>query len=452
MDLYEQWQQLESKEQWKLYNSIGVKMFSTGAIIRIIVTTYTGELAAVWYQQLAAIFTILAAIIIHSLDYYQTRGRNCVVFLIFQIYQLINLLYAMNRPEQFGPIMLFSAVMCITVEVSWFYNRWVTLLIVNKHFFIWLFAWKVYLGVDTSWWSLFAFPTSGYILYMNIMLWGNHSFFTAMSYERFVAQKSAEHRGEFIEGILRSVRTGLVVLDDKLEVQLANAALLDLFAIKHNSDLQTRLKALQYTDNPKTKTLLEDAEMLYKDSSEVTADLGLTQIEGKSLEWKATKVNLSSQDLLILVCSDVTDLIAIQKIAKDESAAKTVLLRTVTHELRTPLNAVINLATDLIEREDGSAEVKNQLSILRTSGQLMLFVTNDLLDFSQLMAGKLRLHYESFEVRKLVAEITSLLRFQAEKKDLHLVVSVCGRTPQTVYSDPNRFAQVLLNLCSNALK
>ena len=74
-----------------------------------------------------------------------------VIFLIFQIYQFINLLYAMNRPGQFGPIMLFSAVMCITVEVSWFYNRWVTLLIVNKHFFTWLFAWKVYLGDETSW-------------------------------------------------------------------------------------------------------------------------------------------------------------------------------------------------------------------------------------------------------------------------------------------------------------
>jgi len=452
MDLYEQWRQLESKEQWKLYNSIGVKMFCAGSLIRILVTTYTGELASVWYQQLAALFTMLAPLIIHTLNYYQTRGRNYVIFLIFQIYQFINLLYAMNRPGQFGPIMLFSAVMCITVEVSWFYNRWVTLLIVNKHFFTWLFAWKVYLGDETSWWSLLAFPTSGYILYMNMMLWGNHSFFTAMSYERFLSQKSAEHRGEFIEGILRSIRTGLVVLDNKLQVQLANNALLELFAIKQSSELQLHLAGFRYTDSTKTVSMLEDAALLFKEPAEAAADLGVTLVEGKSLEWKATKVKLSSQDLLILVCSDVTDYITLQKVAKDESAAKTVLLRTVTHELRTPLNAVINVATDLIDREDGSAEIKNKLSILRTSGQLMLFVTNDLLDFSQLMAGKLRLHYESFEIRKLVAEITSLLRFQAEKKDLHLVVSVCGRTPHTVYSDPNRFAQVVLNLCSNALK
>ena len=452
MDLYAQWKQLESKEQWKLYNSTAVRMFSTGSVIRILVTAYSGELSTIWYQQLAALFTISAPLIVHLMNYYQTRGRNYVIFLIFQIYQFINLLYAINRPGQFGPIMLFSAVMCITAEVSWFYNRWVTLLIVNKHFFAWLVAWKMYMGQDTSWWSIIAFPTSGYMLYMNMMVWGNHGFFTAMSYERFVAQKSAEHRGEFIEGILRSVRTGLVVLDHKLQVQLANNALMELLHIQHSTDLQQGLLNLSYSDSDKSLNLIQNAAKLFTESSEKTADLGLTQVENRSLEWKATRVKLSSQDLLILVCSDVTDYIHIQKVAKDENAAKTVLLRTVTHELRTPLNAVINVATELIESKDSTPEMKNQLSILRTSGQLMLFVTNDLLDFSQLITGKLRLHYESFEIRKLISEIASLLQFQAEKKDLHLVVSVCGRTPQTVYSDPNRFAQVVLNLCSNALK
>ena len=419
MDLYEQWKQLESKEQWKLYNSTVLKMICTGSIIRILFTAFNGELASSFSMQVAAVFTMTAPIVIHALNFVQSRGRNYVIFLIFQVYQFLNVLYAVSKnTDQFGPILLFSTVMCITLEVSWFYNRWVTLLVVNKHFFVWLFAWKDIIKSDTSWWSILTFPTIGYILYMNMMVWGNHGFFTTMSYERFLAQRSAEQRWEFIESIVRSVQTGIIVLNAKLQVQLVNNSLMELLALREAVEVLPKLQGLVYGEETKAAggRLMQDVERLALDSSELSIDLGLTQVETRVLDWKATKVHLSHEELLILTCSDITDYIRLQRVAKDENAAKTVLLRTVTHELRTPLNAVINVATDLIEKEDVPVDMKNQLSILRTSGQLMLFVTNDLLDFSQLMAGKLRLHFESFEIRKLVAEVTSLLHFQAEKK------------------------------------
>ncbi|RZU47071.1 hypothetical protein EV700_1462 [Fluviicoccus keumensis] len=137
--------------------------------------------------------------------------------------------------------------------------------------------------------------------------------------------------------------------------------------------------------------------------------------------------------------------------AKAESAAKSEFLARMSHEIRTPLNAMLGVSQLMIGREHDPAR-QEQLDILRSSGEQLLNIVNDILDYSKITAGKLELERLPFHLPSLLKETADLFAMQARQKELAFHTRYDPALPEWVLGDPTRFRQILFNLLGNAVK
>lgn len=124
---------------------------------------------------------------------------------------------------------------------------------------------------------------------------------------------------------------------------------------------------------------------------------------------------------------------------------------TISHELRTPLNGILGMAGLLL---DGnlSASQDCYVKAIRQSGEDLLTLINDLLDFSRLEAGRIELEEEPTNLRIIVEAVTELLAPRCAQKDLDIASFVDPAVPQTVFADEGRIKQVIFNILGNAVK
>ena len=143
---------------------------------------------------------------------------------------------------------------------------------------------------------------------------------------------------------------------------------------------------------------------------------------------------------------------AAEKEAHAATQAKTDFLANMSHEIRTPLTAIIGFAESI---RDDNLNQKQQTSFVDTiirSGQHLLHVINEILDLSKIEANKLSIESIPVDLFKLVYEVQSVFEIKARSKGLEFSVNYHLPLPKTFTSDVTRLKQVLLNLCSNALK
>lgn len=133
------------------------------------------------------------------------------------------------------------------------------------------------------------------------------------------------------------------------------------------------------------------------------------------------------------------------------SEAKSKFLATMSHEVRTPLNGILGIV-EIMKDAELSEVQKDYVETIKYSGEALLAILNDILDYSKIEAGKFQFEYVDFSIERLTNSVTMLMRSRAEEKGLKIKYQIDPDLPLFLNSDPTRLRQILLNLIGNAIK
>ncbi|HEU5048266.1 MAG TPA: ATP-binding protein [Rickettsiales bacterium] len=138
--------------------------------------------------------------------------------------------------------------------------------------------------------------------------------------------------------------------------------------------------------------------------------------------------------------------------AEAANMAKTEFLANMSHEIRTPMNVVIGLSNILASSEPLTEKQQEYISTLQTSANSLLELINDLLDVAKIEAQTIELEQVSFSMAQLIEEVVSMISMRAQEKHLEFSSDDKSVQGRTFIGDSARIRQIILNLCSNAVK
>jgi signal transduction histidine kinase/CheY-like chemotaxis protein len=242
----------------------------------------------------------------------------------------------------------------------------------------------------------------------------------------------------------------LIVRRDGMLIVYANQAYAALFGAGEQDLVGSKMLLPQLASRP--FVLLEGGARSF--------DECLATYEGERwISWIETAVpGPDGRTLIQRVGRDISARIAgedalVEARARAEAAneAKSRFLATVSHEFRTPLNGILGMA-DLLTDTGPDAEQATYVAALRTSGEALLALVDDILDFAKVEAGKLELVEEPFDPVQLVETATELMAPRAQAKGIELAAHIAPDLPARLVGDRDRLRQILLNLVGNAVK
>ncbi|OFX28100.1 MAG: hypothetical protein A2033_11965 [Bacteroidetes bacterium GWA2_31_9] len=178
----------------------------------------------------------------------------------------------------------------------------------------------------------------------------------------------------------------------------------------------------------------------------------------KYIQVSVFPINIDNKLMLGYISRDITKqkeyeekLKLSMNLAEDANQAKSKFLANISHEIRTPMNGILGFTEVLIDMERDSKKTE-MLSLIKTSGETLLKLINDILDLSKIEAGKVSIINKEFNLSDLIESVVDSFKIVAESKNLTLRYNNIDDFTSNVIGDPLRIKQVLVNLVSNAIK
>ncbi len=178
-----------------------------------------------------------------------------------------------------------------------------------------------------------------------------------------------------------------------------------------------------------------------------------TKSEDKLL-WYTQDLELAKLDLeqqKLKLEETVTELGKAKNIAESATRAKSEFLANMSHEIRTPMNAILGFA-DMVGESIEDVRLKGYVDAIKSSGNNLLMLINDILDLSKIEAGRIDLNIEPVDLKALVVEVRSIFLLKAQEKGLKFAFHADANIPERLMLDQIRIRQILFNLIGNSIK
>jgi PAS domain S-box-containing protein len=276
------------------------------------------------------------------------------------------------------------------------------------------------------------------------------------------ALRRAAAQAHELQSILDTATDGVVVIEPDGRIVAANRSAEALFGYD-TAELMARRFAELFAPTSRTTALeylsgLVEGGSLVNGGREVTGQVR----QGGALPLVMTLGRIADGSARICaVFRDVTpwkktqsDLVAAREAAERASAAKSDFLAKVSHEIRTPLNSIIGFSEVMLEERFGpigNERYRDYLKDIRSSGEHVVALLNDLLDLAKIEAGKLELAFASLNLNEVVQGCVALMQPQANRERIIIRTSL-SPTLRPVVADARSVRQIVLNLLSNSIK
>lgn len=241
----------------------------------------------------------------------------------------------------------------------------------------------------------------------------------------------------------------------------------DLFNVRDNTpqNLESFYKLVHIEDREKiqkegTRSLSQDDrfDLTYRIRSKEDNDKGTEDWRWIRSVANIRRDNAGKESRLIGLSWDVTQQVEMQqqqllavKEAQKNSSMKSQFMATVSHEIRTPMSGVIGM-TELLSETELSAEQREIVQTIKTCGENLLTLVNDILDYSKLEAEKMHLEKRPFNLAETIKNTLDLFQYKARQKGIQLNVKIGPGVPDIIVQDEARLYQILFNLVGNAVK
>ena len=139
------------------------------------------------------------------------------------------------------------------------------------------------------------------------------------------------------------------------------------------------------------------------------------------------------------------------EIAREALEAKSNFLANMSHEIRTPMNAIYGMA-ELLEERDFDKKEKEYIATIKRSSENLLSIINEILDFSKVEAGLMRIAAEPYQFNSMVQDVITIIEFRVKDKLIQLECNIDRNIPRELIGDEIRIKQILINILNNAVK
>lgn len=205
------------------------------------------------------------------------------------------------------------------------------------------------------------------------------------------------------------------------------------------------------TEEPQKEEFYKTAEGLGVDPEEYYAAAKRVKVLPRETIDRAAEFLYSIADIL----SNMAYSRYLAYKAKEEiqrsSNMKSDFLANMSHEIRTPMNGVIGMA-EMALREELTPAARDYIQQIKTSGQTLLTIINDVLDFSKIESGKMDIIIDEYETMSLIYDVIGIIMTKLKDKNVELIIDVVPDLPEKLYGDIARNKQILINLANNAAK